>query len=282
MQLRIHAICIALNEEDFIAEAIKPLYQVCSGISVITQYDRDYYNKEVIPDKTVERVLNFPDPGGKIHLIVRRYNDETASRNHEMLSILANPTRKIIPHGNDIEIIKQFHQSPDYFLIVDADEIYDIDTIENIVDYLKFKRPRGMRVSAYQYLHKWNNRIPIDIIHHHHFGFVKAGILFEQRRMITWNEYRVRKILNMLRIPDFSSKLFGFVSCPQEIGMFHHGSYLGDEMRLYEKFSKHSHQEVNNENYVGKIKDLPFNYIDTSLLPKNIKNGDWPANFIDI
>jgi len=43
--LRIHAIIIALNEEDFIEETIKPIYKYCSGISVVTQYDRDYYGK---------------------------------------------------------------------------------------------------------------------------------------------------------------------------------------------------------------------------------------------
>lgn len=281
MSLKIHAIVIALNEEDFIAEAIKPLYPYCSGISVITQYDRDYYNNKVVPDKTIEKFLSFPDPDCKLHLVMRKYNDETASRNHEMLSLLTNPVHKVIPHGNSIEIIKQFHEAPDYFLIVDADEIYDIETLGKIIDYLSFKKPRGMRVSAFQYLNKWNHRIPLEVVHHHHFGFVKAGLMFEQRRVLNWNESRLSKLLKIVHLPDFSARLFGFEECPQNVGMFHHGSYLGSETRLVEKFSKHSHQEVNNNQYISKIKLLPFEYIDTKFLPLNIRNGNWPANFID-
>ena len=95
--LRIHAIIIALNEEDFIKETIKPIYELCSGISVVTQYDRDYYGKKVKPDNTVNHVLDIDDPDGKIHLVVRRYNDETASRNHEMKAIMFNAAKGIQP-----------------------------------------------------------------------------------------------------------------------------------------------------------------------------------------
>lgn len=94
MGLRIHAICMALNEEPFIVELLNSLYPFCSGISIITQYDRDFYYNPVIPDKTVNLVLNYPDPEGKIHLSVRRFRHEAAARNHEMLSILDNPIKK--------------------------------------------------------------------------------------------------------------------------------------------------------------------------------------------
>ena len=74
--LRVHAIIIALNEEQFIEQTLVPLYEQCSGISVITQYDRNYYGERVVPDATVQKVLSFPDPAGKISLVVRRYTDE--------------------------------------------------------------------------------------------------------------------------------------------------------------------------------------------------------------
>ena len=44
------------------------IYPYCAGISVITQYDRDWYGKFVTPDRTVALVLNYPDPEGKINL----------------------------------------------------------------------------------------------------------------------------------------------------------------------------------------------------------------------
>ena len=46
-----------------------------------------------MPDTTVEKVLSFSDPEGKIHLVARRYNDETASRNHEMMSVMCNASK---------------------------------------------------------------------------------------------------------------------------------------------------------------------------------------------
>src|SRR4051794_31458039 len=118
------------------------MYPFCSGISVITQYDRDYYGKKVVPDNTVRYALDFPDPQDKVHVIARRYNDETASRNHEMMSILCDASRGIKPHGVSIEKVKQFFEPPDYFLVVDADEIYDAETFPAIVQYLKEKKPK--------------------------------------------------------------------------------------------------------------------------------------------
>src|SRR5438128_2024922 len=122
--LKIHAICIALNEDDFIKEFLKSMYPFCSGISIISQYDRDYYGKHVVPDNTIKYALDFPDPEGKINIVVRRYNDETASRNHEMMSVLSDGSKGVQPHGASIEKVKKFFEPPDYFLIVDADEIY--------------------------------------------------------------------------------------------------------------------------------------------------------------
>lgn len=277
--MRIHAICLALNEEAFIAECIKPLYKICSGISVITQYDRDYYNNPVKPDNTVLKTLDFDDPEGKIHLIARRFKDETAARNHEMLSLCTRPAKGIESHGVPLKEIQKFYETPDYFLIVDADEIYDIATIGNIADFLEHKRPVGMRVTAYQYLFNWNQRVPLDIICHHHFGFVKAGHLFEIRRVLDKNEYRIKNLLNKLRLPDFTNRLLGYVDCPMQVGMFHHGSYLGGLPRLKEKFSKHSHQEVNNGQYIQYIQQLPYDFIRTEDLPANIRAGNWPAGF---
>src|SRR5258708_15091841 len=98
MNLRVHAIILALNEEVFIQNHLRTLYPFCSGISVLTQYDRDWYGKPVKPDRTVELVSNFPDPEGKIHLVVRRFPDEAAARNCEMLVLSSNTHRQIMYH----------------------------------------------------------------------------------------------------------------------------------------------------------------------------------------
>lgn len=280
-KLRIHAICLALNEQPFMLELLRCLYPFCCGISVITQFDRDFYSRMIQPDDTALRVLNFPDPEGKIHLVCRRFRDETAARNHEMLSILQCPHEGIISHGVPMEEIEKFHSRPDYFLVVDADEIYDMDSLGRMIDFLAIKRPRGMRVTGLQYLFTWNQRIPLNVIHHHHFGFIKAGTLFEMRRTVSFNESRLQKLLKLLKLPDFSAKLFGFIDCPMEIGVFHHGSYLGGIPRLLAKFAKHSHPELNTPSNLENTAKLPFDYIESDKLPKNIQNGQWPEGFFD-
>lgn len=281
--MRIHAICIALNEEDFIVELLKSMYPFCSGISIITQYDRDYFGKKVIPDNTVQYALDFPDPEGKVHVITRRYNDETASRNHEMMSILANGSKDIKPHGVPLSQVKRFFEPPDYFLIVDADEIYDVQTFPSIAEYLETKKPKAMRVSAFEYGLNWNMRVPPDIWIHHQFGFVKAGVMFEERRVINWNEYRLKKLFSLLKLKSsLSNKVLSYLDCPTEVGMFHHASYVRrDQQKMLEKMSKHSHEENHDPAHLEKVLKQRFEFIPREQLPVNIREGSWPAEFWD-
>lgn len=281
MALRIHVILIALNEADFIRENIKTLYPFVSGISVITQYDRDYYGRLVQPDSTVQQVLDFPDPAGKIHLVVRRYNDETASRNHEMKAIMHRAYEGIQSHGVAMDKIKAFHTPPDYFWIVDADEMYDSATIPAMLAYLEEKKPRGMRVSAYEYGLNWNHRVPLEVYVHHHFGFVRAGLFFTQRRVISWNEIRLRTWLKRLKLdPAWAPRFFGFIDCPKSVAMFHHGAYVRrDQEAMKEKMRKHSHLENHDPAYLENILNQRYEFVPTNQLPLNIQQGQWPANF---
>lgn len=282
MSLRVHAICLALNEEPFIRELLKSLHPFCSAISILSQYDRDWYGVPIKPDATVQRVLNFPDPEGKIHLVVRRWRDEAAARNHEMLALssqCARGNRGITTHGVPKEEVLKFHEEPDYFLIMDADEIYDVDTIGNILEYLRRKRPRGMRVLGYNYVRTWNQRVPPETIRFRQFGFIKPGILFCMRRTVSWNESRLSKLLTVLRLPDLSSRLWGFIDCPPEVGVFHHGCWVGDETRLKKKIVTSSHKAECGPEYRNWIKTIKTVFVPTSELPRNIREGNWPADF---
>lgn len=271
---------LALNEEAFIVNQLKTLYPFCSGISVITQYDRDWYGKEVAPDRTAQLVLDHPDPDGKIHLVVRRSPDEAAARNAEMLAVASRPDRGTMSHGSPEERIREFYRVPDYFLIVDADEFYDVKTMPAVLDYLARKKPRGMRVHAFNYVHSWNKRIPREVVPFCHFGFLRPGVLFEMRRTVSWNESRVAKLLAMMRLPDVSARLWGFVECPPEVGLFHHGCWLGDAGRLRKKASMHSHRESNRVGYVDDVEALRFEHVPTSALPDNIRLAPWPDRWI--
>jgi len=279
-KLKIHAIILALNEEIFIQPLLDTIYQFCSGISVITQHDRDWYGQPVKPDKTSEIVLNYPDVKGKIHFVVRRLPDEAAARNMEMLSFNRSTYRNILSHGRSTEDIAAFHEPPDYFWILDADEMYDIKTIPVILEYLASKNPRGMRVTGYNYLRTWNRRVPREVIDFTHFGFIKPGVTFEQRRVVSWNESRLRKGMKMIGLPDWSARLYGFIQCPESIGVFHHGCWLGDDLRIRNKFDKSSHMESKQwkENSVDDILSV---FVSASELPENIQKAQWPKNFFD-
>ncbi|MBN9299435.1 MAG: hypothetical protein J0I41_20710 [Filimonas sp.] len=276
--LKIHAIILALNEEQFIKAQLDTIYPFCSKISVITQYDRDWYGTPVQPDNTVQIVLNYKDPAGKINLVTRRMPDEAAARNMEMLSFNKKSFTGTKSHGRAMSDIAAFHSAPDYFWIIDADELYDVDTIPDILMHLELKKPTGMRVTGYNYLRTWNQRVPRSVIDFTHFGFIKPGILFEQRRVISWNESRIKYLLQKLHLPDFSSKLFGFINCPEEIGVFHHACWLGDNKRIRNKFDKSSHREslTYKEASVDEIENI---FIPTKDLPKNIQNASWPVDF---
>jgi hypothetical protein len=281
MRLRIHAIVLALNEEVFIGNQLKTLYPFCSGISVLTQYDRDWYGKIITPDQTLTVVCNFPDPEGKIHLVMRRWPDEAAARNSEMLSLSAHPDRGIMSHGSSIESIKEFHRTPDYFLIVDADEFYDPASFPAIVKYLSQKRPRGMRVHGFNYVRTWNRRVPREVVKFCHFGFVRPGVLFKMRRTISWNESRCAKLLRLCQLPDISARLWGFIQCPPEVGIFHHGCWLGDNERLAKKAEKSSHREINHGGLADHVSQIPFVKVTMEELPSNLRPDSWPGEFFD-
>jgi len=278
--LKLHAIILALNEEKFIRNCIDAIYPHCSKISVITQYDRDWYGKLVTPDTTIQILLNFPDTEGKINIVIRRMPDEAAARNMEMLAFNHASYQHTQSHGRSIDDIKSFHQPPDYFWIIDADEIYDSSTLPAILNFLQKKRPRGMRVTGYNYLRTWNHRVPRSVIDFTHFGFIRPGVLFEQRRVVSWNESRLQKLFKLLHLPDWSSKFYGFITCPENIGVFHHACWIGDNERLAHKFDKSSHRE--SQEWAPDSVDLITSiHVPTKELPINIQSGNWPSHFFD-
>jgi hypothetical protein len=279
--MRIHAIVLALNEEPFIENQLRTLYPFCSGISVLTQYDRDWYGKPVAPDETLQLVANFPDPEGKIQLVLRRWRDQAAALNCEMGALCCDPAQRVLTHGTPSNEIKRFHRTPDYFWIVDADEVYDPETIPNMLEFLNHRHPRGMRVHGFNYLKTWNRRVPMAAVRFCQFGFVRPGVTFTSIRTVTFNESRLQKLLKILRLPDFSAAAFGFVECPKTLAVFHHGSWLGDKGRLRAKAAKSAHTWINKDDYAESLKDYPFEFVTTSDLPISIRAAQWPVGYLE-
>ena len=183
-------------------------------------------------------------------------------------------------HGRLIKDIARFHSPPDYFWIIDADELYDVATIPSILQYLTIKNPRGMRVTGYNYLRTWNRRVPREVIDFTHFGFIKPGLLFEQRRVISWNESRLAKGFRILGLPDWSARIYGFINCPESVGVFHHACWMGDNERIASKFRKSSHKESEGWK-ADSVDEIQYVFVPTDELPMNIQRAQWPKNFFD-
>jgi len=281
MSLRVHAIVLALNEEPFIGNQLNALYPFCSGISVLTQYDRDWYGKCVMPDATAQLVLSHADPDGKIHFVVRRFPDQAAALNNEMAALSSNAARGVIGHGSAPGTIRRFYETPDYFWIVDADEFHDPATVPAMLEFLARQKPRGMRVHAYNYLGTWNRRVPMEAVPFCQFGFVRPGVRFTTIRQVSWNESRLSKLLGILHLPDVSARVFGFIECPPEVAIFHHGCWLGDHERLRAKGRKSAHTWADTPDYCHSVMNHPTVYVPTEDLPSSIRNGAWPADFFD-
>ena len=191
--------------------------------------------------------------------------------------------KKIETHGVDKNLVATFHQAPDYFLICDADEIYDVDTFPSILTYLEQKKPNAMRVSGYNYFFNWNRRESREKYVHKHFGFVKAGIFFQQRRVLNWNESRLNSLGARLGWPEAGSRLYGYIDCPWEVGMMHHAGYIRkNREKLLAKMAKHSHLEAHLPEFLEKILSQKFECVELSDLPLNIREGNWPISFFEI
>lgn len=233
------------------------------------------------PDRTVELVSKFHDPDGKINLLIRRYPDEASARNSEMLSFMTRPYRRTKSHGRAMQDIEAFHSQPDYFWIIDADEIYDSQTLPAIIERLERRRPRGMRIWGINYLGTWNRPISSDIVPFFHFGFIRPGVFFEQRRTVSWNESRVAKLFRKLSLPPVADRLWGFETCPPEIGVFHHGCWLGGKARLAEKVSKSSHQDSNTSDYLKRVGSIKTEWIAFDDIIPAIKEARWPEGYVE-
>lgn len=296
MALRIHALCLALNEEVFISQQMEFLYPFCSGISVLTQYDRDWYDRRVPPDATVSKVLAHPDPEGKIHLVVRRWRDETAARNQEMLSLLGRPHAGVTPHAVSREALRRQHAPPDYFMIVDADDFFDVDEIEGVLDYLERTRPRALRMYCRNYIHTWNTYIVPEEAPTGNFVFARPGLLFERWRIprlreFAWNGFRYnvprrwwkrrQRVMAALGICDLVERSYGFAICPPEVGVLHHAQWIGHRSRIDEKLTKSSVQVNNDPRFVEILEAKPTVHVATEDLPRNIREWEWPPEFFE-
>jgi len=306
--INLTAVVIALREQEFIDKCLRAIYPFVRRIYVISNYDTDYYGNEGQPDQTIDIVLGFDDPEKKIILLVnRRILDETIQRNWAMLSdkALCNVShRRFSPHGYTLKEIRDRSPQTDFFWIIDADEIYDPQTIPGAIDFVSRTRWNCVLVRGHNFFKKWNYRISLSSDQFWQIGFLRPGTFFYSRRRpyiprpLGWIHYINKSFAQrLIHIYCNETKL------PENIANFYHASYVGDDERIrkkllssshaqeladqgldewFEKVWKQWHPEMENFYFSGNAKAWSgVDYISTSSLPLIIRDSSWPDGWIE-
>jgi hypothetical protein len=302
--MKISAIIVALNEAEFIQPCIKAIYPFVDRIKVQTGYDRSWGGTLVTPDQTVAKILAIPDPEGKISLHISRFPDEAIARNWLMRTDGYSINHNHNSTTSDSTKINSFCKSSDYFWIIDGDEIYDPATIPNILNYLEIHKPKILRIRGITYFKSWNYQIsPSDNFFHP--GLIQAGVLFQENRNLC--QPQLLKLLNRCfnnkywrfdKVENLIQSFLGESILPEEIGVFHHASYVGNETRMTKKIFNSVHYDQRMADWYENIwrkwspemKNLhPLNppnfggvtYIATKDLPKSIKDQEWEVGYLE-
>jgi hypothetical protein len=279
--IRVHAIILALNEEDFIYNCIDAIYPFCSGVSVVTQYDRNWRGEMLVPDNTVSNVLSYPDREGKISLVVRRHIDEAIARNAEMRSIFTQGSFSINPHDATRKQITHRYSPPDYFMIIDADELMDGETIPNVFTWVSRSNAKTINMYGYEYARTWNERVPAEYFMNYRTVFMKAGNYFHARRVASLRLMTIASLLRKIRMPQaLINKMLRVATVPKEVGVFHHGALIKSPEKLAMRAKNHSEKTDYGHADTWQLgRDQNTEKIPLADLPKSIRNGNWPEAY---
>lgn len=290
--LRLHAIYLVLGDAAFLEASVRSIYEWVDGITVVTTYDRDWCGKTRPPDDAVRMVLErLFDPDRKIDLIIASETNEARSRNRAM--DFANPTHRSRrvrkQHAGDLPL-----PQPDYFLIIDPDEIYDVDGVQRLAEYASRDRLPIYRVAAHRYFKRWIYRVD---------GFewstalVRADMRLKSLR--NWEPAFWRRVARAAPglSPRARSRILCIADVPPEIVVFHHGSYVGPRERIVAKLASFGHAAEVRRGWLEAVYDRwtpasrnfnpvwPELYpsaeeIPLSALPPAIRESTWPDGYL--
>jgi hypothetical protein len=300
--MRITAIIVALNEAPFIATAVAAIYPFVDRIFIQTGYDRSWNNQRVEPDGTVDEVLALPDPGGTISLLIRRIPDEALARNLLMRMDGYDLDHR---HHNTVGMqaeVASFCEGADYFWVLDGDEIYDPRSIGALLGYLKATLPNVLLVRGINYFRSWNYVVdPSDNFFQP--GFVKPGILFRENRNLDSSKYwrllfnKYTRRLGADGLEPRVRALTGILRAPEDVAVFHHAAYVGDDARMLKKIRLSVHHgemlatwfEDIWQKWTPTMRNIHptvpsafagVKYVPTPELPPVIRDAKWPDGFV--
>ncbi|HXY93221.1 MAG TPA: hypothetical protein VEP49_12140 [Acidimicrobiia bacterium] len=293
LPLRVHAIYAVLDEVPLFRASVASIYPYVSGITVITAHDRDWLGERREPGRLVSTILGrHLDPERKIDLIVTNEINEARARNRAM--------DYAAPRSRSVRVVRQHDRDPgfeppDYFLIIDADEIYEGVAMERLIAYVARDRRRVYRVPCVRYFKRWNYRIEG---YEWAFAFVRADWRIQHIRGRRANIVR-RGAAHIPGMPAAAAaRLRGFVDIPADVGVFHHGSYVGPRERIAAKLGSFGHQHQVPDGWLTDVYDpwtpdaRDFNpafpdlfpsaeRLDVEALPAEIVDRAWPSDYLE-
>ena len=291
--VRIHAIYAVAGDCELFEASLHSIYDQVDGITVITGYDRDWSGSERSSAAIVARVLTRElDPEGRVQVLVDRETNEARTRNRAMEFAAPSRRARSVRRQSGYDRIMQ---PPDYFLIIDADEVYEAGAIDRIRDYVRAHRRRRYRIAGFRYFKRWNWRVTGT---EYSISLVRADIRLPYLRRLCLP--RIRRAI--ARVPLMPNRLcqvaLGYTDIPTEVATFHHGSYVGPRKRILDKLASFGHAAEVPGDWIERIWDgfepsmrdlnpaYPSLYpaceeISVGTLPAEIRDHSWPEEYLD-
>ena len=289
---RIHAIYAVAGDDDLFPASLRSIYDQVDGITVITGYDRDWSGTSRSSRAVVDGLLSGDlDPERRVQLIVERETNEARSRNRAMdFAAGSAESRAVRPQSAADPTMT----APDYFLIIDADEVYEDGAIDRLRAYVAPRRNTIYRIGARRYFKYWNYRV---VGLEYSISLVRVDVRLPYLRRVFVPAPR-RAIARLPGMPaPVRDHALGYHDVPPEIVVFHHGSYVGPRARIVDKLQSFGHAHEVPGGWIEDVWDgfdpsmRNFNPaypdvfpacedIDPDELPAEIRDHPWPAGYL--
>jgi hypothetical protein len=276
--MRLAAVILLFKEQAFIEASVRAIYPVVDSICCASQYDRNISGEEMVPDQSLNVLLNIPDPQNKIRLVVSR--DVSHYPGLDDAGRMRNAARALDPQA-------------DYYLIVDSDEVWPANVLREAWAEVQRSQWAAYRISSYTYFRKWNYRVVEPGHGYRPLVFLRQGFEFANDRQVNWRgPARWKEYFRKGRKPKM-------VYLAPELRL-HHGSSVGDDTRITTKLKNYSHASIVDPDWFERVwKNFHsgmrnFHYftgqgglyesiveIPTPELPEEVRRCAWPEGWIE-
>lgn len=206
-------ICVH-NEEDYIEYCLRSIYDFADVIAVSVNTGLPWSGNPEPLDRTLEIVNSFPDPQNKIRILAGEWDGEISQRN-------ANA-----------DLIRD---AANYYMIVDADEIYSRDDLDRIKKYVAMRPWVGqfrIRMNTYWKIHPIYRIDPPEPL--------KAYILT-----------RLRPSTRFVGLRKTNEPIRSVI--PRRVASVHHFSYARPDEKILQKIRNFSHRDETVEDWYEKV-----------------------------